>query len=53
MAKILVIDDEAHILRILQVNLERVGHEVVTVQHPRIATQQVSQTCPELSGCGE
>ena len=29
MAKILVVEDEHHIVRLVQVNLERAGHEII------------------------
>ena len=46
--KILVVDDEKHIVRLVQVNLERAGYEVVTAYDGEEALQKVKQERPDL-----
>ena len=46
--KILTVDDEKHIVRLIQVNLERHGYEVVTAYDGREALEKVDQERPDL-----
>jgi two-component system alkaline phosphatase synthesis response regulator PhoP/two-component system response regulator VicR len=46
--KILAVDDEKHIVRLVQVNLERAGYEVVTANDGREALQKVQEEKPDL-----
>lgn len=48
MAKILVVDDERHIVRLVQINLERAGHEVVVAYDGVEAIQKVADDKPDL-----
>ena len=46
--KILAVDDERHIVRLVQVNLERAGYEVVTAFDGREALEKVASENPDL-----
>ena len=46
--KILAVDDEKHILRLVQINLEKAGYEVVTGTNGREALEMVRSEKPEL-----
>ena len=46
--KILACDDEKNILRLVQVNLERAGYQVVTASDGKEALQKVAQERPDL-----
>lgn len=46
--KILAVDDEKHIVRLVQVNLERAGYTVVTANDGKEALQKVSDENPDL-----
>ncbi len=46
--KILTVDDEKHIVRLIQVNLERHGYEVVTAHDGREALEKVESERPDL-----
>lgn len=46
--KILTVDDEKHIVRLIQVNLERQGYEVVTANDGREALEKVDSERPDL-----
>ena len=46
--KILAVDDEKHILRLVQINLEKAGYEVVTGSNGREALEKVRSEKPEL-----
>jgi len=46
--KILAVDDEKHIVRLVQVNLERAGYEVITANDGREALQKVKDEKPDL-----
>ena len=46
--KILAVDDEKHILRLVQINLEKAGYEVVTGSNGREAIEKVRSEKPEL-----
>jgi two-component system alkaline phosphatase synthesis response regulator PhoP/two-component system response regulator VicR len=46
--KILAVDDEKHIVRLVQVNLERAGYEVVTANDGKEALQKVQEEKPDL-----
>ena len=46
--KILAVDDERHIVRLVQVNLERAGYEVVTANDGKEALEKVAQENPDL-----
>lgn len=46
--KILAVDDEKHIVRLVQVNLERAGYEVVTANDGKEALQKVAEENPDL-----
>lgn len=46
--KILVVDDERHIVRLVQVNLEKVGYQVVTAYDGVEALEQVAKERPDM-----
>ncbi len=46
--KILAVDDERHIVRLVQVNLERAGYEVVTAFDGKDALEKVKSENPDL-----
>jgi two-component system alkaline phosphatase synthesis response regulator PhoP/two-component system response regulator VicR len=46
--KILAVDDERHIVRLVQVNLQRAGYEVVTAFDGREALDNVASEKPDL-----
>ena len=46
--KILAVDDERHIVRLVQVNLERAGYEVVTAFDGKDALEKVASENPDL-----
>lgn len=46
--KILVVDDERHIVRLVQVNLERAGYQVVAAFDGKEALKKVSSEKPDL-----
>lgn len=46
--KILAVDDEKHIVRLVQVNLERQGYEVVTANDGKEALKKVEEEQPDL-----
>lgn len=46
--KILAVDDEKHICRLVQVNLERQGYEVVTANDGKEALEKVQTERPDL-----
>src|SRR5580704_8657433 len=46
--KILVVDDERHIVRLVQVNLERAGYTVVTAFDGKEALEKVESEKPDL-----
>jgi two-component system alkaline phosphatase synthesis response regulator PhoP/two-component system response regulator VicR len=46
--KILAVDDERHIVRLVQVNLERAGYEVITAYDGKDALEKVASEQPDL-----
>ncbi len=46
--KILTCDDEKHIVRLIQVNLERQGYEVITAYHGAECLEKVKEDRPDL-----
>ncbi len=46
--KILAVDDERHIVRLIQVNLERAGYQVATAYDGREALQKIEADKPDL-----
>ncbi|MCC6445456.1 MAG: response regulator [Armatimonadetes bacterium] len=46
--KILAVDDEKHIVRLVQVNLQRAGYEVVTANDGKEALEKVESERPDL-----
>jgi len=46
--KILAVDDERHIVRLVQVNLERAGYQVVTAFDGKEALKKVESERPDL-----
>src|SRR5690348_17222771 len=46
--KILAVDDERHIVRLVQVNLERQGYDVVTAFDGKEALEKVESESPDL-----
>ena len=46
--KILVVDDEPHIVRLIQVNLEKQGYAVVTASNGKEALATVAEERPDL-----
>jgi len=51
MPKILAVDDQVHIVRLIQVNLERHGYQVVTAYDGEEALQKVKTEKPDLIVC--
>lgn len=49
--KILAVDDEKHIVRLVQVNLERAGYEVITANDGKEALKKVEEEKPDLIVC--
>lgn len=48
MAKIIAVDDQADIVRLVQINLERRGHQVLTAQDGEEAIQKIREELPDL-----
>jgi two-component system alkaline phosphatase synthesis response regulator PhoP/two-component system response regulator VicR len=48
MAKILAVDDEKHIVRLVQINLQKEGYEVATANTGKEALEVVSEFGPDL-----
>jgi len=48
MAKILVCDDERHIVRLIQVNLEKAGYNVVTAYDGKDGLEKIRSEKPDL-----
>ena len=46
--KILAVDDERHIVRLVQINLQKEGYEVVTAGNGREALEKVQSEKPDL-----
>ncbi|RYG68630.1 response regulator [bacterium] len=46
--RILAVDDEKHILRLVQINLEKAGYDVVTASNGREAVEAVRSEHPDL-----
>ncbi|MEI6519741.1 MAG: response regulator [bacterium] len=46
--KILAVDDERHIVRLIQVNLERAGYTVITAFDGREALKKIEEERPDL-----
>jgi two-component system alkaline phosphatase synthesis response regulator PhoP len=46
--KILAVDDERHIVRLVQINLQKEGYEVVTASNGREALEKVVSEKPDL-----
>lgn len=46
--KILVVDDERHIVRLIQVNLERAGYQVATAFDGREGLKKITSEKPDL-----
>ena len=46
--KILAVDDEKHIVRLVQINLQKEGYDVVTASTGREALEQVERENPDL-----
>jgi two-component system, OmpR family, alkaline phosphatase synthesis response regulator PhoP len=51
MPKILAVDDQVHIVRLIQVNLERNGYQVVTAFDGEQALEKVKTENPDLIVC--
>lgn len=48
MPRVLVVDDEPHIVRLIQVNLQRQGYEVETANNGAQALAQIKESRPDL-----
>jgi two-component system alkaline phosphatase synthesis response regulator PhoP/two-component system response regulator VicR len=46
--KILAVDDERHIVRLVQVNLERAGYQVITAADGKEALEKVAAERPDM-----
>ena len=46
--KILVVDDEPHIVRLIQVNLERQGYVIITANDGEAALKRVEEDNPDM-----
>ena len=51
MPKVLAVDDQVHIVRLLQINLERAGYQVVTAYDGMQALEKVKAEHPDLIVC--
>src|SRR5919112_1620253 len=51
MPKVLAVDDQVHIVRLIQVNLERNGYQVVTAYDGEQALEKVREENPDLIVC--
>jgi two-component system, OmpR family, alkaline phosphatase synthesis response regulator PhoP len=51
MPKVLAVDDQVHIVRLIQVNLERNGYQVVTAYDGEQALEKVKEENPDLIVC--
>src|SRR5579859_77433 len=49
--KILAVDDEKSIVRLVQVNLERAGYQVVTAFDGKEALAKIAADCPDMVIC--
>ena len=47
-AKILAVDDEKHIVRLVQINLQKEGYEVITASHGQEALDRIAADKPDL-----
>jgi two-component system, OmpR family, alkaline phosphatase synthesis response regulator PhoP len=47
-SKILAVDDEKHIVRLVQINLQKAGYEVATASTGREALERVAEFHPDL-----
>lgn len=47
-SKILAVDDEKHIVRLVQINLQKEGYEVATASTGKEALEKVSEFSPDL-----
>lgn len=47
MKRILIVDDEPHITRVLKLYLERVGYAVDTAQNGRVALDEILKSAPD------
>jgi two-component system alkaline phosphatase synthesis response regulator PhoP/two-component system response regulator VicR len=45
---ILAVDDEKHIVRLVQINLQKEGYDVVTASNGREALDKVNEQRPDL-----
>ena len=48
MPRVLAVDDEPNILRLIQINLERQGYEVETAQNGAMALEKIRESRPDL-----
>ena len=48
MPRVLVVDDEPHIVRLIQVNLERQGYQVETANNGAVALAKIKDNRPDL-----
>ena len=48
MPHVLVVDDEPHIVRLIQVNLERQGYQVETANNGAVALAKIKENRPDL-----
>lgn len=51
MAKILAVDDMVDIVRLVQINLQRQGHQVITAHDGEEAVRKVREELPDLVIC--
>jgi two-component system alkaline phosphatase synthesis response regulator PhoP/two-component system response regulator VicR len=48
MPRVLAVDDEPNILRLIQINLERAGYQVETAQNGAMALEKIRESRPDL-----
>lgn len=48
MKRILIVDDEPHVIRLMQLALERAGYAVVTAANGEFALQQIAKEIPDV-----
>ncbi len=51
MARVLVVDDDPHIVQLIQINLESRGHDVVTATDGSVALDEVARQKPDAIVC--
>ena len=48
MKRILIVDDEPHVIRVMRLSLERAGYEVFEAANGEIALQRIAESMPDV-----